>query len=153
MKETQTVAQDLLNLPFTHGTDFTELAGHCEQFAQTLVECDNTAEKLALCGRLSACLALLQPTLNEPVPDELMDALTINDLPETLPAFEPEGDQLAHYCQSLTQLLLSRSLPVEMTCAMEDLLCELVNYLSAMMKAPRWINTPEGRVLIDDILH
>ena len=147
------LTQDLLNIPFTQDTDFTVLAEHCEIFAQTLVDCDDAAEKLALCGRLSACLALLQPTMNDPVPPELMDTLTINDLPASLPAFEPDGDQLAYYCQSLTQLLLSRSLPVEMARAMEDLLCELVNYLSAMMKAPRWINTPEGRVLIDDILH
>ena len=88
MKETQTIHQDLLNLPFNHHTDFTVLADNCEQFVQ-----------------------------------------------------------------SLTQLLLSRTLCAEMACEIEDLLCELVNYLGAMMKAPRWINTPEGRVLIEDILH
>jgi hypothetical protein len=153
MNTNQTVTHSLLNLPFTHDTDFTVLADHCEQFAQTLVDNDDAIEKLALCGRLSACLALLQPTLNDPVPPELEESLTINDLPASLPAFEPDGDQLAHYCQTLTKLLLGRFLPEEMALAIEDLLCELTTYFAAMVKAPRWINTPEGRVLIDDLLH
>lgn len=98
MATTPTLYHTIFTAPFSHTTDFTELAAHCDQFAQTLVECDNPTEKLALCGRLSACLALLQPTLNDPVPPHLVDELTVDDLPTRLPAFDPESDQLGHYC-------------------------------------------------------
>lgn len=113
------------------------------------MECDNITEKLALCGRLSACLALLQPTLNEPVPAHLIPHFTVDDLPSRLPVFEPESDQLAQYCQVLTQLLISRALPQEMAAVMESLLCELVSYFSDTLKAPRWITTLEGNIAIN----
>lgn len=153
MATTPTLYHSIFTAPFSNTTDFTELAAHCDQFAQTLVECDNPTEKLALCGRLSACLALLQPTLNDPVPAHLVDVLTVDDLPTRLPAFDPESDQLGHYCQVLTQLLMTRALPADMARVIEDLLGELVGFYADMLNAPRWINTPEGRVLIDDLIH
>jgi len=152
MATTPNFAQSLFTVPFSATTDFTLLAQHCEVFAQTLVECDDPTEKMALCGRLGACLALLQPTLNEPVPPELVASLTLTDLPTEFPAFAAESDQLAHYCQMLTQLLMSHALPVEMARAMEGLLCDLVAYFAQILTAPRWIATPQGRVFIDDIL-
>lgn len=148
-----TLYHSIFTVSFSNTTDFTELAAHCDQFAQTLVECDNPTEKLALCGRLSACLALLQPTLNDPVPAHLVDELTVDDLPTRLPVFDPESDQLGHYCQVLTQLLMTRALPADMARVMEDLLGEMVSFYADMLNAPRWINTPEGRVLIDDLIH
>jgi len=149
MATTPTQAHVLFTTPFANTTDFTELADNCEQYAYSLVECDNITEKLALCGRLSACLALLQPTLNEPVPAHLIPHFTVDDLPSRLPAFEPESDQLAQYCQVLTQLLISRALPQEMAAVMESLLCELVSYFADTLKAPRWINTLEGNIAIN----
>ncbi|PLM78601.1 hypothetical protein CWN35_20175, partial [Klebsiella pneumoniae] len=55
----------LLAVPFNAATDFTVLAGHCETFAETLIESNDPTLKMALCGRLNACLTLLQPTLLE----------------------------------------------------------------------------------------
>ncbi len=49
MATTTTRAQALFTVPFSHNTDFTELADHCERFAHTLLETDDPAEKLALC--------------------------------------------------------------------------------------------------------
>jgi len=77
MATTPTHAQALFTVPFSHNTDFTELANHCERFAHTQLETDDPAEKLALCARLSACLALLQPTLNEPIPPHLVEHFTL----------------------------------------------------------------------------
>ncbi|EHV0492116.1 hypothetical protein K3115_004710 [Escherichia coli] len=57
---------DLLSIPFSAATDFTILTAHGDRFAQTLIECHNPALKMALCGRLNTCLALLRPTLNAP---------------------------------------------------------------------------------------
>lgn len=50
-------------IPFNAATDFTALTGHCETFAETLIESNDPTLKMALCGRLNACLSLLQPTL------------------------------------------------------------------------------------------
>ncbi|MCU6667265.1 hypothetical protein M8013_00620 [Enterobacteriaceae bacterium H4N4] len=149
MATTPTHAHALFTVPFSHNSDFTELANYCERFAQTLLESDEQGEKLALCARLSACLALLQPMLNEPIPAHLVEHFTLNDLPSRLPAFEPETDQLGLYCQTLTQLLIGRMLPPDMTDVIEGLLYELVNFYADRLNAPRWLQTPNGRVEID----
>ena len=138
----------LFTTPFDHTTDFTELADNCEQFVDVLVECDDPAQKMALCGRLSACLALLQPTLLEPVPEYLKASLTVDDLPLDVPVFEPEVDQLGRYCQLLTQMLLAHSLSESDERVAGDLLQELVRFYSDTLKTPRWLRTTEGTVLL-----
>lgn len=104
---------------------------------------------MALCARLSACLALLQPTLLEPVPDYLKESLTVDDLPLTLPAFEPEAETLGRYCQALTQLLMSGSLAAKTESAVSDLLGELASYYADTLKMPRWLRTKEGTIALD----
>ena len=136
----------LFTTPFDHTTDFTELADNCERFVDVLVECDDSAQKMALCGRLSACLALLQPTLLEPVPEHLKASLTVDNLPLDVPVFEPEVDQLGRYCQLLTQLLLAHSLSGNNERVAGDLLQDLVGFYRDTLKAPRWLNTPLGTV-------
>ena len=68
----------LLAVTFNAATDFTVLADHCENFAETLIENDDPTLKMALCGRLNAALVLLQPTLLEPVPPHLVESLTVD---------------------------------------------------------------------------
>ncbi|MFZ3618176.1 hypothetical protein ACOYA6_02920 [Leclercia barmai] len=58
-------AHPIFTVPFSHNTDFTVLANHCERFAQTLLETDEPAEKLALCARRNTAgwrLRLTRPT-------------------------------------------------------------------------------------------
>lgn len=75
---------DLLSAPFNATTDFTVLADYCARFAKTLIETnDPAALRLALCGRLHAALALLQPTLHDPIPPHLTESLTVDTLPAT----------------------------------------------------------------------
>ncbi|WHP31493.1 hypothetical protein QMG90_00645 [Trabulsiella odontotermitis] len=149
MATTQTYS--LFTVPFNHTTDFTELADNCERFADVLIESDDEAEKMALCGRLSACLALLHPTLREPIPDYLKASLTVDDLPTHTPAFMPEIDQLSVWCQSLTQLLMSGSLATTQVRVLGELLHELVCYFADTLKAPRWLNTEAGMLSLEDL--
>jgi hypothetical protein len=149
MVTTQTYS--LFTVPFNHTTDFTELADNCERFADVLIESDDDAEKMALCGRLSACLALLHPTLHEPIPDYLKASLTVDDLPTHTPAFTPEIDQLSVWCQSLTQLLMSGSLATAQARVLGELLHELVCYFADTLKAPRWLNTEAGMLSLEDL--
>ncbi|HGH4611486.1 TPA: hypothetical protein ACJIWU_002094 [Enterobacter chengduensis] len=135
-------------MPFNHATDFTQLADNCERFTDALIECEEPIQKMALYGRLSACLALLQPTLLDAIPEHLKASLTVEELPSRVPAFEPECDQLGRYCQEITQLLMNGSLPRQSEIVMEDLLCELVSYFTDTLKAPRWLQTDEGTIAI-----
>ncbi|MEX7569009.1 hypothetical protein [Enterobacter hormaechei] len=140
----------LFTVSFNHKTDCTELADNCERFSEALVECHDPVQKMALCGRLCACLALLQPTLMEPVPEFLKESLTVDEIPLHVPAFEVEADQVGHYCQVLTQLIVSGSLTVEAERVISDLLYELVGYYAETLKAPRWLRTKEGSIELLD---
>ena len=53
MATTPLFSHSLFTLPFSHATDFTELADNCERFVEGLVECHDPVEKLAICARLS----------------------------------------------------------------------------------------------------
>lgn len=86
MATTPIQTHPLLAVPFNAATDFTVLADHCENFAETLIENDDPTLKMALCGRLSAALMLLQPTLLEPVPPHLVESLTVDTLPANSPS-------------------------------------------------------------------
>ncbi len=66
MAATLTQTHPLLIIPFSAATDFTELTGFCKLLAETLLESDDSALRMALSERLSACIALLRFTLNDP---------------------------------------------------------------------------------------
>ncbi|WP_286809559.1 MULTISPECIES: hypothetical protein [unclassified Leclercia] len=148
MTTTPGFSHALFTTAFDHTTDFTDLADNCERFVDVLVECEDPVQKMALCGRLAARLALLQPMLLDPVPEHLKASLTVDDLPLEAPRFDPEIDQLGRYCQLLTQLLLSRSLSAGDERVAGDLLQDLVGFYSDTLKAPRWLRTEKGAVLL-----
>ncbi|KGB09060.1 hypothetical protein DR73_4070 [Enterobacteriaceae bacterium ATCC 29904] len=64
---------------------FSRFIHNCERFVDGLVECEDPVQKMALCGRLAARLALLQPMLLDPVPEHLKASLTVDDLPLEAP--------------------------------------------------------------------
>ncbi|WP_437891393.1 hypothetical protein [Phytobacter sp. V91] len=149
MATTLTQTHPLLAVPFNAATDFTVLASYSENFAETLLESNDPALKMALYGRLNACLALLQPTLLEPVPPHLVESLTVDTLPAISPRFEPECTALCHYCLALTRILSGQGADFETEKYLSWLLFDLVSYFAAEMKAPRWLRTAEGVKLID----
>lgn len=144
-----TQSHSLFTLPFTHTTDFLELADHCESFAHGIASSEDPQQKMALCGRLSACLALLQPTLNDPIPEYLKASLTVEDIPTHFPAFEPEATHLAGYCQALNGLLMGGALAAETETVIAELLCELVDYFADSIKAPRWLKTGDETLSVE----
>lgn len=141
----------LLSVPFNAATDFTVLASHCENFAETLIESKDLALKMALCDRINACLTLLQPTLLEPVPPHLVESLTVDTLPASSPRFGPECTELCNYCLALTQTLAGQGFSSEMEKFLSWLLFDLVSYFAAEMKAPRWLRTADGVKFIDEV--
>jgi len=123
-----TPEHDLFTVPFSAATDFTDLADCCDRFAETLMECHEPVEKMAL----------LRPTLSEPIPPHLIGRFTVDTLPETAPYFEPDAEALCDYCQSLTLVLCGQSLLPETEKTLKALLCELMWMFAGDLKAPRW---------------
>ncbi|EPU6501761.1 hypothetical protein ACVYSB_002081 [Escherichia albertii] len=142
---------DLLSVPFSAATDFTVLADYCARFAETLIETDDPALRLALYGRLHTGFALLQPTLNDPIPPHLMESLTVDTLPATPQHFDPDPDLLCEYSLALLQLLMERALEPKTEQTLTGLLCELVWYLTEGLKAPRWLRTADGVKFIGEV--
>lgn len=150
---TQTYSSE--NSPFTLSfnaqTDFTVLADYCERFAAALMECHFLGERRALCYRLADCLNLLSPALNDPIPPHLMERLTVDQLPNTTPAFEPGSELLCGYCLTLAQLLSKYTFTADEEKQLTELLFELVYYFADQLNAPRWLRTTEGVTLIDEV--
>lgn len=57
MVTTLNYEHSLLILTFNANTDFTTLADDCERFTETLLESDDTALTLALCGQSARSLS------------------------------------------------------------------------------------------------
>lgn len=146
-----TQTHPLLSVPFNAATDFTVLADHCDRFAEALLESGDPTLRLALCGRLVAGLSLLRPTLNDPIPPHLIESLTVDTLPASYPCFEPGSELLCDYSLTLAQLLTGRALLPKMEQTLAGLLCELVWYFAAELKAPRWLHTSDGVKFIDGV--
>ncbi|HCT2145609.1 TPA: hypothetical protein OTQ49_003832 [Raoultella ornithinolytica] len=125
-----TQTHPLLSVPFNAATDFTVLASHCENFAETLIENDD-------------------PTLLEPVTPHLVESLTVDTFPANSPQFGPECTELCSYCLALTQTLAGQGFSSETEKFLNWLLYDLINYFAAEMKAPRWIRTADGVKFID----
>lgn len=142
----------LLTVPFNADTDFTVLADHCEHFSDAMLECDDSVQRLALCGRLATCLRLLKSILNASIPPHLIECLTVDALPATSPRFEPDSESLCQYCQTLVQLLTEQKLSSETTPVVIELLAELVWFFAAGLKAPRWLKTENGIKDIEELM-
>ncbi|WP_413727327.1 hypothetical protein [Sodalis sp. RH19] len=141
----------LLSIPFNSTTDFTVLAGHCENLADALLQSDDPAQRQALSARLDRCLAQLRPTLDNAIPSHLIESLTVDDLPMTSPRFEPDADLLCGYGQALARLLAERKLSPEMEPVLAGLLFDLVVYFADELRAPRWIRTDDGVKFIEEL--
>jgi len=153
MSTTPNETHPLLTVPFNVDTDFTVLAEHCKNFAETIAEDPDPVLAMALCGRLNACLTLLQPTLLEPIPPHLIESLTVDTPPDSYPCFIPDASDLCHYCTALTQVLMGQGLSAEIRSHLSCLLSDLTGYFADEMQAPRWLRTAEGMEVINPVMH
>ncbi|EAO2688100.1 hypothetical protein E2X65_23825 [Salmonella enterica] len=142
----------LLTIPFNVGTDFTTLADYCDHLTEALIETDDPTLRLVLCKRLTTCLTLLRPTLNDPIPPHLFDRLTVDTQPASTPRFEPDSEVLCDYCLALAQLLTENAPPPKMAQTLTGLLADLVWYFADDMRAPRWIRIASGVKRIDEVI-
>ncbi|WP_034456910.1 hypothetical protein [Buttiauxella noackiae] len=130
-----------LNLSFGADTDFTVLADYCEHFADAMIECNSPGLKRALCYRLAECCELIQPKLNDPIPQHLVASLTVDKLPDSAPTFEPDSDHLCGYCHTLAQILSNHNFTAAEEKSLTGLLFELSCYFADEVRAPRFVRT------------
>lgn len=124
----------LLIMPLPASADLFQLADMCAAFAVELVESADTAESLALCGRLSFALTALRPLCDSFPPPHLVELLTADERPAPcVPDCWVDSYLLVDYAQSLTQALLTCTLPrvatVELTGLLHDLIMLMTDYL------------------------
>ncbi|EAB5051752.1 hypothetical protein EG177_04725 [Salmonella enterica] len=124
----------LLTMPIPASADLFQLADMCAAFAVGLVESTDAAESLALCGRLSFALTALRPLCDADLPPYLVERLKADELPAPyVPDCWVDSYLLVNYARSLTQALLSCTLPhgatVELTGLLHDLIMLMADYL------------------------
>ena len=140
----------LLKTPLHNALDLFQVLDYCQYFADSLTENDDHTERMALSGRLCAGLELLRVVLKAPLPKHLIERLTVD-------AAEPDNyrcplttdsETLREYCAALTMLLLQGQPSIEQEEHITGLLFEMVTVLADDLKAPRFIKTDAGLMMI-----
>ncbi|MDX6021818.1 hypothetical protein SIL08_16200 [Scandinavium sp. V105_16] len=144
MEATAVWTHPLLFVNVEPETDFTEVAEHCENLAASALEAEHMQTQHELYQRLHECLTQLQPTLLDPIPDNLIAQFTVNEMPSTEPVMDTETELLCEYCLALSHLLSGNPLSLSVEETLQGLLYELTCFMTDTMLAPRWLNTPQG---------
>ncbi|WP_435928496.1 hypothetical protein [Dryocola sp. BD613] len=142
----------LLKAPFGAAIDLFQVLDCCQNLADALIENDDHIERMALCGRLYAGLEVLKVVLKAPLPAHLIERLTVEvakeeDYPCPL---STDSETLREYCAALTMLLLQRQQSAEQEEHITGLVFELIGILVEDLKAPRFVRTAAGLVMIGD---
>ncbi|MEZ2577958.1 MULTISPECIES: hypothetical protein [Buttiauxella] len=139
--QTHTLDHSPLNLSFNADTDFTVLADYCERFADSLIASAKPGERRVLCYRLAECLELLYSTLNDDIPEHLIESFTVDSIPAQVPTFEPDPDDLCRYCLTLANILNSHNFSAMEEKALTGLLFELTGHFADELRTPRFVRT------------
>jgi len=140
----------LLKTPLGATHDLFQVLDACQHYVDALIENDDNTECMALCGRLYAALEMLKFALKAPLPAHLIERLTV-DVAEPdnyRGALSTDSETLREYCAALVMLLLQRQQSPEQSEHITGLLFELINVLVEDLKAPRFVQTDGGLVMI-----
>lgn len=140
----------LLKTPLDASMDLFQILDICQYHSDALIESDDNTERMALCGRLLAGLKMLKAGLNAPLPEHLIERLTVKMAePDNYRCpLSTDSETLREYCSALTMLLLQRQSSAEQEEHITGLLFELINVLVEDLKAPRFVRTDAGLVMI-----
>ncbi|KFC77139.1 hypothetical protein [Buttiauxella agrestis] len=146
----ETAITALLKTPLGAHLDLFQILDACQHHVDALIENDDNTECMALCGRLLAALEVLKVALKTPLPAHLIERLTVDVAePDNYRApLSTDSETLREYCSALTILLLQHQQSPEQKEHITGLLFELVNVLVEDLKAPRFVSTDGGLVMI-----
>ena len=141
----------LLKLPLGAEHDLFQVLAICQIYADELTETNNHAECLALCGRLLAGLNMLKAVLKAPLPEHLIELLTVEagDTEEYRSPLTTDSETVREYCCALTMVLLNQQAPADQREYIIGLLGELLAMLAEDLKTPRFIRTSGGLAMLD----
>ncbi len=141
----------LLKKPQGAAMDLFQVLDICQRYAEGLIENENHTECMALCGRLLAGLEVLKSALKAPLPDHLIEQLTLKES-ETSDYRTPlstDSDTLRGYCVALTIALLNNQDLPEQREQMTGMLYEIIFVLAEDLKAPRFVRASDGLKMIE----
>lgn len=133
----------LLKKPQGAAMDLFQALDICLDYADGLLANDNHTECMALCGRLYAGLQILKSALKAPLPDRLIESMTLKegDTSDCRTPLTTDPETLCEYSEALTIVLLNNQEQPEQREQMIGILYEMIALLSEDLKAPRFIRT------------
>lgn len=139
--QSESAISTLLKTPLGASKDLFQIIEGCQCYVDALTENDNNTECMALCGRLLAGLEVSKSVLQAPLPQALIDRLTVteSDSDAICPLVPTDSETLRKYCSALTMLLLNQQETDEQKNHIIGMLFEMVNLLADDLKAPRKI--------------
>ncbi len=141
----------LLKKPQGATMDLFQVLDSCQHYADGLIENDNLTECMALCGRLLAGLEVLKSVLKAPLPAHLIEKLTLkeNETSDYRTPLSIDSETLREYCVALTIALLNNQDLPEQREQMTGMLYEMISVLAEDLKAPRFVRSPGGLMMIE----
>lgn len=148
---TESAIVRLIKAPLGASHDLFELLEASQAYVDELVECKDVTDCMALCGRLLAGLEVLKSALEAPLPDHLIQQLTVEDnyFKNNTHSICDDSESIRGYCSALTVVLLTRQSSVETQQHITGLLFELIHLLAEDLKTPRFVRTPAGLARIN----
>ncbi|WP_435929959.1 hypothetical protein [Dryocola sp. BD613] len=140
----------LLKIPLGATHDLFQVLDICQLYADELIETHNHAEYIALCGRLLAGLKVLNVVLKSPLPEHLIEQLTVkeSDVGEYHNPLLPDSETVCEYCTALTMVLLNQQVSPDQQEHIAELLSEMLAMFTEDLKAPRFIRTTAGLAML-----
>ncbi|MDJ0034791.1 hypothetical protein QM637_02890 [Pantoea allii] len=147
----ESAISNLLKTPLGTTHDLFQVLDTCVRYVDALVECNDIADRMALCGRLLAALEVLKVLLDKPLPEHLIKRLTLEkgDDRACRSRDSIDSEEMRQYCSALTLVLLNQQAPANLQKHITGLLFQMVNIMTDDLTAPRFVRTESGLVMID----
>ncbi|MDJ0039933.1 hypothetical protein [Pantoea allii] len=147
----ESAISNLLKTPLGTTHDLFQVLDTCVRYVDALVECNDIADRMALCGRLLAALEVLKVLLDKPLPEHLIKRLTLEkgDDEACRSRDSIDSEEMRQYCSALTLVLLNQQAPVDLQKHITGLLFQMVNIMTDDLTTPRFVQTASGLVMIE----
>ncbi|MGX9310607.1 hypothetical protein [Pantoea ananatis] len=147
----ESAISNLLKTPLGTTHDLFQVLDTCVRYVDALVECNDIEDRMALCGRLLAALEVLRVLLDQPLPEHLIERLTVDkvDHKACRSGGSIDSEEMRQYCSALTLVLLNQQAPADLQKHITGLLFQMVNIMADDLTAPRFLRTESGLVMIE----
>lgn len=141
----------LLKNPLGASHDLFQVLEGCQGYVDELIDNNNLIERMALCGRLLAGLEGLKSLMLLPLPEHLIERLTLDNcaITDYGNPLATDSETLRSYCFALTMVLLNQQESPQQEERITEMLFDMVHLLAEDLKAPRFVQTGAGLKMLD----